>query len=373
MMGVPNANAWDSHFLLMHWVLPGLSSSTALKLDEKTTNSCPPQDEEVYERYRRALLLNPLSRLPSPSPACPAPTVSGREILGSTTVLDEPDRGMDQELDSKPGNPYDPLDERKFLGGYHGTTSQGFRHMYFGGWKLAHPIATFQVPTHALGQAPMRIQLLASQARELIRGSAATPQDRVWGYRILGWAIHYAQDLAQPFHATQIPNLRMVPWNVLFNAIFTDPLHPAQAFNALVKETTRTISNYHWAYETYTLLQVKAGDQSPYAKCLSNPELYSNLQFDSTHSGPEELGHAVANASIKIASRMGHAEYDFFGSDLKEPNHNLPLNIGMPNYVEYATRADLKEPRERLNAVTCTALSNAVLASRDLIEWALQP
>jgi len=49
---------------------------------------------------------------------------------------------------------------QEWMGGETGPTSQGFRHMFFGGVDWQHPIQTFQIPFHSIGQAPERFEIL---------------------------------------------------------------------------------------------------------------------------------------------------------------------------------------------------------------------
>lgn len=277
---------------------------------------------------------------------------------------------MDQDLPYPPEN-YDPLGFQKWMGGSKGPTSQGFRHMYFGGWQLWHPIHTFQIPFHAMGLAPERASLMAYKARELVH--SGDPIRMVWGFRVLGWAIHYVQDLTQPFHSTQIPSTRMVPWYALLK------WPPQKGFDELVHETTRTMSNYHYAYEQYTLLRVKAlGEEiPPYAECLEKPDGFAPLQndvhIDSLGKDPAFLAERVARSSVQLAPHIGKAVVGFFGPGLKDHGVDLPRKIGMPNYSEMVLRPDLVEPREELRQVTCQALANASFATHTLIHWVLTP
>ena len=340
------AGAWEIHRSLMPWVAARLTPQEITKLNQLVSVPAPVVTESRYRDMARALQLNPNGKLISGSEK------SGLQIL--TLAVDDPDQGMDQDLPAA----FDPGNERKFMGGMSGPTSQGFRHAFFGGWQILHPITTFQVPLHAMGQAPERTRIFARFARELFEQG-----DFAWGVRIIGWAMHYVQDLSQPFHAVQIPNLRMVP----FSHLFTD----------LVPETTRVISNYHWVYEGYTLEQIQSGQPSTLKTCLSET-VKSELHWDQTNprENPADLTLEVADASLELASEMGSALVAFTlaaGIDLKDPKIDLAHNIGSVDYRELATRPALAHERERLEKVTCLALRNGLDASARLVQWALQP
>lgn len=348
----------------MTWNLQGVTAppdtAPSAPLDERYAVPCPTatSDPPILNQLIADLKLNPRTQLPPwVEGGCdPAATLSPREVLAGTAT-DEPDMGMDQNLDESA----DPLNERKFMGGLEGVTSQGFRHMYFGGWKLTFPIRTFQIPTHPIGQAAERTQAIAVKARELLQNGQP-----LWGYRLLGWAMHFVQDLAQPFHSVQIPHLGMVPWATLWS------WPPEKAFGELVKQTTRTISNYHFAYEGYVLHQIKLGEESPFAECVSNAREHSKLQFDPSHQSPRELALQVSKGSIRIAPEMGRGVIGLFGNRLKKPQYDLPKNQGTVRYADLAIDPTLDKERKRLHRVTCEALANGAMASRYLLDWALR-
>ncbi|OFZ55060.1 MAG: hypothetical protein A2428_17425 [Bdellovibrionales bacterium RIFOXYC1_FULL_54_43] len=287
----------------------------------------------------------------------------GFPVSGYEAVLrhvGDPDNGMDANLDDS----WDPLDERKWMGGTKGPTSAGFRHMYFGGWQIAHPIATFQIPIKAIGQAPERVAENATHAKHLLK-AALNAESRADGFKKLGWSFHYAQDLAQPFHSVQVLTPRMIPWKELL------AWPPKRGFGNLVREATRTVSNYHWAYEGYVRHRLRMADSGVLQKCLAQSKVYANLELEDVHS-PKELAYAVSRASVRLGPKLGGAVIEFFGKDLMSPDYDLPNGKGHLDYSALATRADVKEHRAKLEEVTCAALANAAQATLWLAKWALR-
>jgi len=181
--------------------------------------------------------------------------------------------------------------------------------------------------------------------------------------------MHYVQDLSQPFHSAQIPSLAMVPWSALLE------WPPAQAFASLVKETNRTISNYHYAYEGYTLSRLQLDNPSnPFLECLEKPRDHAQIHLDrSAVPEPQLLARAVASASIDLAPEVGSAVVDFFGDHLKGAEFDLPNEKGKVDYADMGVRPDKTRERQRLQEVTCRALANGIFASQRLIEWAYRP
>jgi len=336
-------------------ILEGLPFALKQEINQPFDPICRDAEAHQIEKLVADLKLNPsIQYKPTNLEECSThKKATGFSILAHTFV-DEPDSGMDQNLPDSA----DPNDERPWMGGKTGATSQGFRHMYFGGVKPFHPLRTFQVPTRPVGQAPDRVELMALKARELMRAG-----NKAMGYRVLAWTIHYIQDLAQPFHTTQIPSLEMVPWHVLF------AWPPSEGFQNLVRETTRTITNYHWAFEGYVHDRLLA-PEGPFKDCLIHPETNHTLEIiNSIAPSPRETAHLVADASIRLATRVGQGSIHFFGLKLKSREIYLPDNLGTPDYKDLAVRPDLTGERGKLNDATCAALANAASGTSALIEW----
>ena len=311
---IPNAQAWDGHLSIVSALQPELSQL-----------GVPASGYEAMRRH-----------------------------------VGDPDNGMDANLDDS----WDPLDERKWMGGTKGPTSAGFRHMYFGGWQLAHPIATFQIPPKAIGQAPERVAETAAEAKRLLH-AALNEESRADGFKKLGWSFHYAQDLAQPFHSVQILTPRMIPWKELL------AWPPKRGFEKLVREATRTVSNYHWAYEGYVRHRLGMTESGVLQKCVAQSKVYANVDLEEVQS-PKELAHAVSRASVRLGPKLGGAVIEFFGKDLMSADYDLPNGKGHVDYAALATRAELTEHRAKLEQVTCAALANAAQATLWLAKWALR-
>jgi hypothetical protein len=353
------AYSWNVHEHLMPFILDTSSPELEKFLHQKATAPCEPEDQSMFLTLANQLLLNPKGKVPATTRGKCGTGVqlSAYEVLAGSSV-DDPDQGFDKDLPTEPGNHYDPQGDRIWMGGETGPSSQGFRHMFFGGWQPSRPLATFQLPFHAIGQAPQRFELMARKAKELIRSGHVA-----WGSRVMTWSMHYIQDLSQPFHSAQLINLNMVPWY----SMWTWP--PTEAFDTLRKQTTRVITNYHWAYEGYTQYQVEKRVNSPFVDCLAHPEKYSKLQFDPKTQPLSKLVEQVTEASIRLAPILGSSELEFFGTHMRDPGVDFTKNTHMIDFAEIGTRPDLEEARKNLHRVTCEALANSSLASRWLIEW----
>jgi len=161
-------------------------------------------------------------------------TAGAAEILA--WYSDEPDWGMDRNLNGGI--------IARLMGG-----TQGMRHMFY-------PRGTWHAPKPFLdqGEAPTRFaHFIERSRRAFARG------DAYWGWRHLARALHYLQDLAQPFHTTQ------APWS------YYD-------WGSPINGTTETTTNYHFAFESLAanLLAQWRRAEEPAARLLTADKLLPN-------------------------------------------------------------------------------------------------
>lgn len=340
------AKAWYDHTALMSQVQTRLEKEIPAPAEGLTwTRSLPPDRLSSVARYSEiASLLLLQSRASSTLRSLDAHTFRDLIRLGS----EDPDHGIDSDLPDSA----DPSDDRSYMGGTKGQGSQGFRHMFWSGWNWKKPLSTFQIPTRPLGQAPDRIELLANEARDRFRKG-----DLRWAGRILGWTIHYLQDLSQPFHATEFPSLAMIP----MRAILVWP--PNQIIPSLLQESIRVTTNYHWTYEGYTRHALLSPDANPFRECFAN----SSGSF--LVANPRELALAVAELSRKRAPETGAAVVGLVGKHLMEPAVSVPLNPAQIDVEDLLKNPARTTARNRLNAVTCESLRTATDATVWITRW----
>lgn len=350
-------------------ILKLVSPTTRQLLEKSWPAPCPLEEFQMYQNLAQKLELNPLLSTPEPLPAIAlagveqvegTPTVSAEERCGKKfkltglqalahTLVDEPDGGMDQNLDDS----VDPENDRRWMGGHHGVNSQGFRHMVFAGWSWWHPWTTFQIPVQSIGKAPQRIETLAQHAQSLLKQG-----DLVWGLRVMGWALHYMQDLAQPFHTIQVPRLSMLPWGELLG------WNPKESFKRFVIESTRVISNYHHAYEHYVLYAAKIPD-SPWKSCFAPS---APMETGLSHLDPQSLALALVDRSRDLNAKHGTSFQDFFGRELKSPEFDLVRQRGEIDLAALMAHGDLETSRKELHALTCQAFQNFTMFSALLLD-----
>jgi hypothetical protein len=174
-------------------------------------------------------------------------TVTVHSIL--STFSDEPDWGMDLNLwkNEEYGFGKQPYGKPE------GTSSQAPFHITY--WHENYIIQK-TVPQLTQGMSLERIELFARLSK-----LAKKTGHEYWAYRFAAWAIHYIEDLCQPYHSNAIP---FANWTY-YVAFILSP-HKQQ----IKEKATQLIANRHFAYEDFVAL----GLEKSYT---TTSPLYTNL------------------------------------------------------------------------------------------------
>lgn len=167
------------------------------------------------------------------------------EVIGSTTTPLEilklysqrPDDHRDAELSIH-------RMEQFWFGGTSGANSQAFRHMEKPPFDIRHPVSTSGFPLGTLGEASQRAQIyfdLSLRAYKL--------GEPYWAWNFLGCALHYLEDLHQPYHTVQLPP--SLAWEGI-KAYFDWGRKEKKDFLVLL---THIIANAHHYFEGYVAFQ----------------------------------------------------------------------------------------------------------------------
>jgi hypothetical protein len=154
--------------------------------------------------------------------------VDARQVVW--TASDEPDWGFDHEL--WPFTEYG-YGEQPF-GKPTGESSKAPFHMQFAHENI---LVRKAAPELLDGMVVERMELFARLAK-----TAFATGHPYWGYRFAGWAIHYGEDLCQPYHAKALPSAGF--W---YYVKFVFSFRKAE----MKKEATQIAANRHFLYEDF--------------------------------------------------------------------------------------------------------------------------
>jgi hypothetical protein len=164
----------------------------------------------------------------------PGEPVSALDVLA--TGSDEPDYGLDVGLYANNEGPLAAaygFGEQPFGNPALSYGSQAPFHMAF---PREDPIIALAAPFSTQSQAGYREIQYSTLARFAFQNGHP-----YWGWRFAGWALHYAQDLGQPYHA------RMIPGQGTLDTLALNVFGSDEDINgALI-----LLSNRHLAMETY--------------------------------------------------------------------------------------------------------------------------
>lgn len=229
--------------------------------------------------------------------------VSVLDIL--STYSDEPDWGMDQELFSEDQYPELWKKEYSMMGGKAGLSSQAFRHMYWRELYWKHPLQSFKLPLNKinspLGEAPARAEMFMQLAK-----LAFSKKMDYWGWRFTANSLHYIEDVAQPFHSSQVPS------KILINMVLSQCLTPHGCDN-FIGRMTNIISYYHFAYEDSMSLLFRKHKKGNLA-INPNPinSLNQNHSWNYLNLSPQRITVLMAELSNKYSAKAGRSSILFF-------------------------------------------------------------
>ena len=208
------------------------------------------------------------------------------EVL--VTFSDEPDWGMDQDLFSMNRYGYGS----PAFGAWTRTSSQAPFHMAF---LHEHPLVLGLLPR-------LRRSFLEERVRVFFRLADLAFQKDVgyWGWRFIAWALHYLQDLTQPYHATPFPPSLFK----ILHRFLLDP-HP----RGFVDRNRNVLVNHHILFEAtvHFILNQAAKNRADHAF------------FRALAAGKEVLGGPLfaimqgsSRTAAKLASRVDRATVKLF-------------------------------------------------------------
>lgn len=273
----------------------------------------------------------------------PGDKLSPLEII--TSSADEPDWGMDINLWST---------DHTWFGKQYGFGKQlwGNPKVFFTGQTQFH-MGFYYEPSYFYKLSPSlkhfypeyRIHLYLTLSK-----FAFQTGHPYWGYRFLGWALHYVQDLTQPYHSTLAPNVkgRKLIGIDLLKLIFIKS--PAQ-------HLIQIESNSHFSLENYEYFKLAAAIEKPNENKENKAiiQALSNSTIDSSYPPYDD------NYPRKIVAKESHAKANLIDETI---HLAFPSKyITDPNYIFYETDPNINMVKitEALHNPSLKDLDNELL------------
>jgi hypothetical protein len=271
--------------------------------------------------------------------------MTARSVL--TTFVDEPDWEMDINLWSHPEFGYGKIPYGSETGG----TSKAPFHILYRHENIL--VRTF-APEMLEGMTYDRIELFTRLAALAFKSG-----HRYWGLRFTAWALHYIEDLAQPYHSKAVPSAGL--WYYVTFVVSPDKAR-------IKRETTQLVKNRHYAYEDF----VAYGLQQSYTE---KRELFSRLaeslsQGDAVYEDVQNAGALIERVTTFAATHapaIDEAVVRAYGPRMTEdPSYDIETD------ASYQVRKVIDglppEVAERILAETARDFGNAGRAARTLLK-----
>jgi hypothetical protein len=295
----PVAAAFDAHYD----TLEGWGS-------DRFTRQTFPVDDPSVANFLTAARLNPQSRFPLVVRNLPGGEVIGRPVSPefASRFLREDDL-LHVAIEAQRAG--DTLPARRVVSTFLDEPDWGFDHSLWPYAEYGYGAQPYGNPEGESSKAPFHMQfdhenfLVKKFASKLTQGMV---RDRVdlfmrlstvafdaghpyWGYRFAAWAIHYVEDLTQPYHSRAVPSAG-APYYIRY------VLSPRKAH--IEEVTVRLASNRHFVYEDF----VAYGLQQSY---LEDDPLYDGLAAylsagEATFAGVADLDGLIAACTAPAAA-----------------------------------------------------------------------
>lgn len=279
-----------------------------------------------------------------------------RPLAVVATASDEPDYGYDIDLfDDNPGSAQLGFGAQPFGNPALRVSSQAPFHMGF-----FHQGAVFNTLAPALARsfAQLRVHQYSTLAALAFRTGHA-----YWGWRFTGMAMHYVQDLAQPYHASAAPGARLpgMIWANLLDSLG----FPDRKAGLVVLQ-----SNRHFVLETYQTRLLweaaRSGQDSANEHALRDTRLDARYPAWSAHYLRDVVAREAfeAGPALDAAIVVGApARY------VTDPSFDFGAASGID--LDADMRRQLQAQRDAMQAAIARLLGHAGAHSRNLVRGVL--
>ncbi len=267
--------------------------------------------------------------------------ISFRDIL--CCYSDEPDWGMDMDLFGADGRPFGPSP----FGGNSGMSSQAAFHMDF---RFGSPVVRTLLPRLGTSFMEERVRVFFTSAR--LAFNISLPY---WGARFTAWAMHYLQDLTQPYHA------KPFPFGLLF--LFRKAA-PRASIGSFMESNTNLLRNRHLLFEAavHYLLNdaLKTARDHPFIPALAGDD-------DDACSGTiQSVMRECGETASRLAASANRSLTDLMLDErLNDPSYALIEDSSYRIDITLPEAARLRPERmERFIRAVCPALRQAGRVTR---------
>ncbi len=184
-----------------------------------------------------------------------------------------------------------------------------------------------------------------------------------WGYRFMGWAMHYIGDLSMPYHSSVLPGvstLRMLWINLKAMLGW-----PKSRDNAV-----QLVSNQHTVLEQFQWMVLKraylSGDtQHPFFMALANPTKYVDFTTDFPRKVIAREAYRKGRATARALRR------NFPKKLVSDPSFEVSGSYELDNLLDVMIAANGKESIDKMTEVVAERFSAYSMHMRSFVNFML--
>ncbi len=245
-----------------------------------------------------------------------------------------------------------------FMGG---PDSQAYRHMERPPFSLAHWKSTLGFPLGTFGMASTQAQRYFDLA--LMARAVGEPY---WAWRFIAGALHYVQDLGQPYHGAQFP------WCSPY-ALLTVQWWRAQQQLGLIAVGTRLLSNSHLWFEDFTA-QITHNTAPVFTHDARTASLHTALNgtntFEMSHRSIRDLARFIRDDSNQRVLDLVDAVFWMSGPRLLSLYEYPQSGDNPSDFLRTEPDEHFTHALDDYFRITAAALAESATATRTLVKAA---
>ena len=369
------------------WAQNHVKSYPARPSEIEFSSRC--KDEHLKDCFLRALRVNPHLKLKLFIQLIPGETLKGALSIPaqSVTLLSHSFKSTDERfVEVKEGQIVQPLkvlasasDEPDYgldLGLWEDNATEFGQHYRMGNQPFGNPVLEFS------GQAPFHMSFFHEpRLAYAIAGylNRTYPEYRIhlfstlsryafqshhpyWGFRFAGWALHYIQDLTQPYHSTAMPG-------VSFFRTFILGLLDMIGIHSPLKNRIQLLTNEHLALENFQYHSFYEAYQQGHSTQPFMQALLEKVRDQSyptyTDAYPREL---ITKEAYQVSARTHEEMRQQFPNHLiQDPKYLFGTTEPGVNLPELLKRQGLEQQHQRMKTLLADLMKNTGSHSRKFI------
>jgi hypothetical protein len=185
-----------------------------------------------------------------------------------------------------------------------------------------------------------------------------------WGYRFMGWAMHYIGDLSMPYHSSVLPGVSTI--RMLWINLKAMLGWPKSRDNAV-----QLVSNQHTVFEQFQWMVLKqafvTGDtQHPFLKALSTPTKHADFNSDFPRKVIARESYRKGRATARALKRNLPKKL------VNDPSFEVSGSVELDNLLDVMLAHKGQESIDKMTDVVAERFSAYSMHMRSFVDFMLK-